>query len=324
MLDYNDESLGTDTDLPHHENLRRTEMRIMRHVRANSDDGIHHLDLARKLKINRKNLTPHMKRLMIKGLVMRGNGRQGKYYPVTRGNRELSVTADILGRVAVGTILEFYKAFPIDSPYFRSDEGSYPLDDGLFMFSNGIGAIITYCLIQSMNQSFDIPGRHARSDEEEDISVSSWFKDVLSTLGVILLVFFKQYMSAPLMISCNNYDKGEGTPDLYRAGMDFVKHLFKNPQYSYDEKFTTSLMTSFSRIYPSIYDQLDKINYRLPVAEFWETNHRDYEKISYWYQKKCRHKFSLPSNKSLSEKYENNLLHCSKCHKNTYIKNPFH
>ena len=125
------------------------------------------------------------------------------------------------------------------------------------------------------------------------------------------------------MISCNNYEKGNGTPDFHRAGMDFIKHLLSNPQYSYDERFTTSLMTSFSRIYPSVYDQLDKIKCRLPVAEFWETNHREYEKLSDWHQKKCRHRYKFPSNKSLLAKYENNLLHCCKCHKNKYITNPY-
>jgi DNA-binding MarR family transcriptional regulator len=56
----------------------------MRYLIANSEDGIHYLDSARKMKIDRKNLTPHMKRLITKGLAIRGNGKQGKYYPSTK------------------------------------------------------------------------------------------------------------------------------------------------------------------------------------------------------------------------------------------------
>jgi len=322
MLDYNNENLD---DLPHHEYLRRTEMKIMRFVWANHEDGIHHLDLARKVEIDRKNLTSHMKRLIMKGLVIRGNGKQGKYYPATKKNRDTLITADILGEVVASTILEFYKCFPIDSPCFKNEiiDDISPLDHALLIFSNGIGAIITYLLIQSMNSLFDIPGGDAKSDQEKDINVNRWFIDAISALRDILLPLFKQYMSAPLLISNNYYAKENGTPDWNRAGMDFLRHMFSTPSYMYNEKDAASLMRSFSRTYPSIYSYLDWMKSRLPLGAFWETNHRDYEKISYWYQKKCRHKFSLLSNKSLSAKYENNLLHCSKCHKSKYIKNPF-
>lgn len=319
VLDYNDENLA---DLLRQERSRRREMQIIRFVMANQTDGIHHLDLARKMKIDRKNLTPYMKRLMMKGLVIRGNGKQGKYYPATKNNRETSVTADIFGEVAASTLLEFYKIFSIDSPYFKNEiiDDISPLDHALLMFSNGIGAIITYLLIQSMNPSFDIPGRDAKSDKEKDINVNRWFRDAISALKDILLPLFKEYMFAPLHISNNYYAKENGTPDWDRAGMDFLRHISSSPSYMYNEKDTASLIRSFSRTYPSIYSYLDWIKSRLSIGAFWETNHREYEKISLWHQKKCRHKFSLPSNKSLSAKYEDNLLHCSKCHKNKYIR----
>jgi hypothetical protein len=264
------------------------------------------------MKIDRKNLTPYMKRLMMKGLVIRGNGKQGKYYPTTKKNRDISVTADLLCKVAAGTILA-YRDFPIDSPYFSSeiidDNDNYSLDNALFMFSNGIGAIITYLLIKSMDRSYDIPGRNTKNDEEKDINVSSWFKDGMSTLGVFLLALFKEYIALPLTISSNNYVNENGTVDLHRAVIDIMKHRFSHPSYVLDKKSITSLMNSFSRMYPTISTQMDRIQYRLPVAAFWETNHLQYERISYWHQKKCRHMYTLPSNKSLSAKYEN-LLHC--------------
>ena len=191
----------------------------MMYISANSDDGINHLALARKVNIDRKNLTPYMKRLMMKGLVIRGDGKRGKYYPATKKNRGISVTADIFSGVGAGTILEFDRNFPIDSPYFKSEiiDDKYSLENALFMFSNGVGSIITYLLIQSMNQSYNIPGKGAKSDEEKDINVRRWFSDAMSTLGVILLTLFKQDMATPLIISHNNYIKKDGKPDFYRV-----------------------------------------------------------------------------------------------------------
>lgn len=321
MLDYNTERLEY---LPHDEYLRRMEMRIMELVWANHKNGIHHLDLARKVGINRKNLSPYMRRLIIKGLVIRGNGKQGTYYPSTKENRDTFVSADILGEVVASNMLEYYKSFPINSPYFKSEiiDDISPLDHALLMFSNGIGAIITYLLIQSMNPSFDIPGRDAKSDQEKDMNVNRWLTDAISALKGILLPLFKQYISCPLMISNNNYTKEDGTIDLDRAGMDFLR-LILSPSYIYDEKNAARLNASLFRTYPDVYSYLDWVKSRLPLGIFWETNHREYEKISYWYQKKCVHNYTLPSNKLLSAKYTNNLLHCNRCHKSKYIKNPF-
>jgi predicted transcriptional regulator len=321
MLDYDDENLA---DIPHQEYLRRLEARIMMFIRGNQDDGIHHLDLAHKVGINRKNLTSHLRRLMMKGIVIRGNGKHGKYYPATKKYRGISVTADIFSKVAAGTILD-YRDFPIDSPYIRSEiiNENQTLETALFAFSNGVGAIITYLLIQSMNPSNDIPGRDANNDEEKDINVSGWFRDGMSTLGVFLLALFKQYMAGQLTVSSNSYVKKDGTCDFHRAGMDFLRFLYSEPSYTLDKKFITSLMASFSRTYPSISIQLDKIKSETPRVVSQEIDRQQYERISYWQQKKCKHDYRLPTNKSLSVKHGNNILHCCKCHKNKYIKNPF-
>ena len=99
--------------------------------------------------------------------------------------------------------MEFYKCFPIDSPFFKNEilDDTSSIDDALLKFSNGLGATITYIIIQSMNPSFDIPGRDAKNDQEKDINVIRWFRDAMSALRNILLPLFKQYMSAPLLIS---------------------------------------------------------------------------------------------------------------------------
>jgi hypothetical protein len=133
------------------------------------------------------------------------------------------VTADILGEVVPINILEPEKCFPIDSPFFKNEilADISPLDRAVLMFSNGIGASVTYLLIQSMNPSFDIPGRNAKS-EEKDISVNRWFTDAISALRRNLLPLFVHYMACPLLISNNNYTKKDGTPDLMMKNMQLV------------------------------------------------------------------------------------------------------
>ena len=320
-LDYANQNLA---EIPHEEYLRRLEGRIMMFIRDAHTDGISHLELAQKVQINRKNLIPHMRRLMMKGLVVRASGKRGKYYPASKKYRGISVTADIFSKVAAGTILA-NGDFPIDSPYFDSKviDENYPLDNDLFTFSNGVGAIITYMIIQSMNRSNEIPGRDAKNAEEQDINVNKWFNDGISTLGAYLLALFKEHMGSALVPSCYNYVKEDGTIDFDRAGLDFLNYSYTKPSFTLDEKSINNLTTSFCRTYPSICIHLDRISSRLPSAAIREIDRARYQRIRYRQQKVCHHIFGPPANKSLSARYQNNILHCHKCHKNKFVKKPF-
>jgi biotin operon repressor len=318
-LDYKNENLAEN---PHQESLRRTEERIMMYIIA-AHDGVGHLELARKVGINRINLTPHMRRLKAKGLVVRGRGKRGKYYPASKKYRDISITADIFTKVAAGTILAGDGAFPIDSPYFDDmivDKNTL-LENVLFTFSNGVGGIITYLLVQAMNPSNKIPGRDAENDEEKDINVNKWFKDGFLSLGDYLLTLFKEYIGSELLTYCNDYVK-EGEIDFQRFGLDFLNYKYKS-SFTLDERFISCIKEGLSRIYPSIYDHLEKISSQLPRVSAQEFNRAQYRKMNYRQQKICNHNWGLPRNESLSAKYQNNSLHCSKCHKNKYMKNPF-
>jgi hypothetical protein len=170
-----------------------------------------------------------------------------------------------------------------------------------------------------MNPEFDIPNRDAKSDQEKDISVNRWFTDAISALQRNLLPLFVHYIACPLIISNNNYAKNDGTPDLIRAGVDIMRQIHRSPSYMYDEKYAASLLVSFSRTYPSISGYLEFVKSKLSQGVFWETNYREYERFRYWNQKKCKHDYRLPANKSLSEKYEDKIWHCRKCHKNRHM-----
>jgi hypothetical protein len=316
-LDYKNENLAEN---PHLEYLRRLEGKIMMFVIA-AQDGIGHLELASKVGINRKNLTPHMRRLIVKGLVIRGRGKRGKYCPASKKYRGMSVTADIFSKAAACTIFEEDRNLPIDSPCFdgRIIDDNPPLDNALFTFSNGVGAILTYMLVQSMNPSNEIPGRDVMNDEEKDINVYRWFNDRMSSLGDLMLALFKEHIRSELTLSCNNYFNQDGTVDLYRAGMDTHKFYFTKPLFTLDEKSIDCLMTSFRKIYPGICAHLEEISSRIPSAVSRENSRVQYQRISHRQQNICKHDFRLPTNKTLSERYQNSILHCSKCHKNKYI-----
>jgi hypothetical protein len=58
-----------------------------------------------------------MKRLIKKGLVTKGPGKQGKYYP-TSEYRGPIMTADILGKLAAGMILE-NEDIKLNSPFLK-------------------------------------------------------------------------------------------------------------------------------------------------------------------------------------------------------------
>ena len=143
---------------------------------------------------------------------------------------------------------------------------------------------------------------------------SSPTSHAISALRGILLPLFKLYISCPLSMS-NCCDKEDDRTVLRRTRIDFLSQIASSPLYAFKEKDATNLVNSFSRTYPSIHRYLAMVESRLPLGVFLETNHWEYQRISYWCQKKCRHEYKLPSNKPLSAKYENNVLHCRKCHK---------
>src|SRR5918995_473598 len=126
-------------DFRRQKETRRTEDRIMELITVNRKNGIAHQELARIIRIDRKNLRKYMSRLIARGLVLRGSGLQGKYYPAVKEYRETSISAEILGSALASTVLE--KNNPrIKSPLFRRSEQE--IENALFAFSNKVVAII--------------------------------------------------------------------------------------------------------------------------------------------------------------------------------------
>ncbi len=235
------------------QNVRRREEQIMNVINAHSNEGIGHMQLAAILGIDRGNLTPHMKRLESKGLIWKAPGKQGKYYPISE------YKGPIITAVAAGMILE-NQDFRVNSPFLRNTEDEKLLDLTLFDFSNKIGAIITYLLIQSMNPENKITG-NATNDDEKDLNVERWINDAISSLGYVLLPFFKEQIRVPLIMSSlhDNLVDNHDSSIEEKAGLEFLANIRDRPEYMMKQKLISELMGSFSNSYPNIARELKKL-----------------------------------------------------------------
>ncbi len=320
-LEYADENLAN--LLPHEEYVRKREARIMNVVLANIDSGISHMQLAHTLRIDRKNLTPYMERLIGKGLIKRGKGKQGRYHPTTKSYREPIISADLFGKGLAGIILG-NEDFPVNSPFFKlNDTGTVP-EYALFIFSQKIGAIVTYLLIQSMNPSNKIT-YDAKNDEEKDLNVQRWIDDAISSLRHFLLPIFKDlvvYLITYFDSLKEDFSIDGGSIDLQKGGLRFLGYMYDRPLYTLEPRFISELLTAFSNSYPSIATALEDLLSRLPNVVAKEVSHWEYLANRFKQQRICKHNYKKLPNLYLPVKSNHNLLHCSKCHK-TKIKTHF-
>ena len=130
------------------------------------------------------------------------------------------------------------------------------------MFSNKLGAIITYLIIQAMNPFNRIMG-DTKNDEQKDLNVQRWIDDAMSSLRPALLPLFKDAISVHLESQYGNVND-DGSITLDKAGLDFMSFGYDRPLYTLKEEFISELMADFSKSYPSISDKLEKIRSQYP------------------------------------------------------------
>ena len=291
--------------------LRKIDRNIMNAIVAHRDTGIAHCQLASEVKINRKNLTTHMKRLIEKELVKRTKGKQGRYFPTARGNRGIYRSADLIGNWAAERMLaEADEDLPMMNPFLSMEFFEKRLSDVLSKFSNKIGVIITYLLIQSMSPS-NIPNcDNIEKDNDINPEIERWFDDAISSLRPTLLPFLWSCVVRQLILVGYSDDKyinaikpGEGS---------------ENIPYLLDDKTISVLIWMLSQQYPKMITKLEKNRSQIPMIIGEQLRHGKYVRYSVRTQQKCDHDYKLPLNKILSEKSRNRILHCRKCHSTKY------
>lgn len=290
---------------------RKTEDKIMEVITAKGKNGIAHQELARIMRINRKNLGKYMNRLIARGLVVRGRGLQGKYYPAIKEHRETSISAEVLGEILVSTILD-KNDLKIKSPFFKKSEQE--IENALFEFSNKVGAIITYLLIQSMNPFNKISG-NTKNSVERDLNVETWFDDVITTLRPALLQSIKEHVGPHL--EGLNVVNSEGLINYHESMGAFVEYCYgSRPRYELSDKIISELMMTFSTLYPNLSKKFERIRSVLPQRVAEEVAHWEYMGNKFEHQKVCKHEYRTPANKELLEKFaDDKIKHCIRCHK---------
>ena len=224
--------------------------------------------------------------------------------------------ADIIGKNATAFVLA-NENIPLDSPFFKNIESDNPLESVLYKFSNKVGAIIVYLLIQAMNLSNKTIIDNTKSSKEKDLDVEWWIDDAISFLRRFLLPLFQDLLYSSvadfksIFDDCANRD---GSVDMDKYMSYILKFIFP-PLYTLDEKLISDLMDALSKIYPSITAQLEWVRSQIPRLVAKEVSELQYRQHRSDQQKKCKHIWKEPSNKNILKKSLNYILHCPNCHK---------
>ena len=158
----------------------------MKVTAAYGSTGISHTRLANLVGIDRKNLSAYTKRLIGRGLLRRGEGKQGIYYQATQSKTGSIVTPDLFAKVAADEML-LKKDFDLKSPFIRKMDTTDLPEYELFLFSNKLGAVMTYLLIESMSESNRVV-TEPRNNHGSEPNAEMWVHDAISSLVHLIIM----------------------------------------------------------------------------------------------------------------------------------------
>jgi predicted transcriptional regulator len=286
--------------LPSREIKKRKKYNILRFIQDYVEEGISHNNLAYGIGIDRKNLRPYLEELINEGFVRRDDGKFGKYYPTTKSvDRNFLSEAYGKGLRAIcfrkrSLILpDIRSIYPGVSNRLVTTKFSANSDTeaSIYEFSNRIGALICYTLIQALNVKNHLiknKGRKIRRRGEIVENYMSrfeiaerWAKKVMANLFVFPLLF--------------NFDK-------IACGLD------DGPD---------SEIQAFARLYPRVYYELNSLWQDLPRRVEYNRKHEEYLLMNRQIQRKCKHQFKpLEFYLGLDR---DDMKHCHRCHATRYI-----
>jgi len=252
-----------------------------------------------------------MNRLIHRGLVTRGKGSHGLYFPTTKARRGISLTADVLTNSFVSSILD-NDNFVMDVPSWNKENNNTELGHALLSLSNILGGFIVYTLIQSMNPENKIT-QTSRNVIEKDFAVQAWLEDALSILLENILSHFKERVFLYLEGIDDDIRQNASESEIFdKAGTEYVKFFDKRPFFTLDQRIISELINCFSQLFPNLSHDLEKIRSEVPKLLAQEINHMRYIEERVKVQKTCKHKYQQLLNQLYdSDKFE----HCRKCHK---------
>jgi len=181
-------------------------------------------------------------------------------------------------------------------PKFTNDS---ELQRVLFEFSNMVGALVLFILIQGLN-----PANNriivSRKYLEQDQLVQEWVKTTLSEVVVPdLLRSFKESILPSLHSVFSN------PMDPYT---DVIKFLYKRPLFQLSEQVIEELEKAYARLYPVMFGALEEMRRELPmeVVKFEERLEHAHQRRKL--QNVCKHEYN---DLIFTDK---RIKHCRKCH----------
>jgi hypothetical protein len=300
-----------------------TRRRILQYVLA-SRSGINHGILSKKVGIDRKNLRPYVKQLQEENLIVRG--KDNKYYIRESSLGTNYLATQIFSNNFIESVLEsdellFEDVMRFDSKFLFTKYQDNGLERALFEFSNKVGGLITYLIIQSL-----YPGKkgekklHSHGQLYDFFLSNRWIRNYLEMILPSLPFIFKEKVRDHLHFGD---DRDDNLDNFYLRILDYS---YKVPLLQVDKKFVDEMLVSFTKLYPTFSSQIKRIAERLPKDISDEMNHSAYIKAKIETERKCSHDykknppgiFEFEGRKTKITHW--GVKHCSRCHHTIYPK----
>lgn len=321
-------SLSAKTDVQRHTILVNHEIIT---ALMNNPKGLRNVEVARMLRMDRKNIAFHLKKLLQSGYVMRRGGVQGRYFITDKIYKNPVLSSYLMGKSFVLNLLEKpnlilgdLKANPIQTdfatlfPYLVKKELGLP--HVMFEFATKIGAYIMYTLIQAMNPS----NQYLQGEKymRKDLIIQEVVKYSIRSVVPELLSTFKDSIHMELESLIGD------EKDPFGA---FIDYQWTIPQFLLKKETIDELMHVYSALFPTMFSELEKLKKSLPRLMSAYEYHMEYLRMQEKFQKHCRHTyvddvsqlFELDGKKYWTKYHKSkgkSTVHCVKCHHTTYRK----
>jgi hypothetical protein len=303
------------TSTPREIKQRRIKKKILEQIILHSNYGISHINLTKIVGVERKTLRNYTKLLIKEKLIVRENIKHGKYYPSTKLHQRKDITAGLIIKSCLRNMF-INSDFIMNSPYFKYNEIIFrrklkedgTVDNALFSFSNKIGAIVTFAIIESMNPENMIIPSNMTNQKLINYHLENWLNDSISTLVPFLQPLFKECIYNYLECLINKAYRSRSIKDPY-GDMIFIEYLVKS-SYLLDKEYMSEIHSAFFKVYPNLQDLFQKIKINIPnqLQKIEDNSKKILEKKKQ--QKKCKHKFI-----SIHNQNDEEIWKCKDCGK---------
>ena len=184
----------------------QTEAKILDALLIHTNLGIHHIRLAEIIGIDRKNLTPHMKRLIKQKFARRELGQRGKYFPSDEIYKIGRLEGYLYG-FNLRMLFLWQLSLALNSLYIDKERISSP-EKILEIMSTVIGRSIMYGILLSIVSSLDLKDQDRMINR--DLLDREWLKYAMSAavpdFASIFKYIIRKYVSKKTGSTLNKRD----------------------------------------------------------------------------------------------------------------------